>query len=174
MADCKSRAKSEHLKPTLTPKEREACRLYSLELYSKVEAWRIGLGKRPKRKDKDGKDDSRANAWNFFNQAKVIEHCQTILSTARAEDCMKVGRTMRQLEDFIQNSADAENWTAVSSMMDKKLKVMGLMRDRVVVSHEATMDDDTLVEALAGDDPKKQALLRALLGKDGFKKETEH
>lgn len=162
-----------------TPKGRRVCELYALHGYSKADAYRIG-GRVQMPKDPEKRAvrmaSTKNQSWEFFQKREVIEYVHMLLDAARAEDCMKAGRAVRQLEDAIQAAMEAENWTAVSQLMDKKFKVMGLMRERVIVSPEGALDDESLIDELARGDPKmKEVLRRAVLPKDTFADgDTEH
>lgn len=161
-------------KSWLSVKEKKVVELYCLQGRSKTDAWREGL-ERKMPLSGDPEADAEKEVWwyknkaaAFFAQPKVKKYVAEVLDTARAEDVMRVGRAVRQLEDFIDEAADAKNWTAVSQLVDKKLKVMGLMRDRVVISPEESLDDNSLVQQLSRGNPEVAKILAERLGRDSF------
>lgn len=151
------------------------CELYALHGYTKADAYRIG-GNLQFPRDKAEREKmmvrSKQNATDFFSRPQVIERVHKLLEGARAEDVARGARTIRTLLDAIESAKESENWTAMAQMLDKLLKVQGLMRERIVFSPEERLNDEQLIDQLSEGDPAKAEMMRRIIGRDSFDKES--
>src|SRR5262249_25471208 len=88
----------------------------------------------------------------------------------KTSDLDSQAQTYRDLLDALDKAKEAKNWTAFASLMRLRMSHQGMLRDTLAITGEGLLSDEALVERLAGEDPKKRALLRGMLGSNGFAK----
>jgi hypothetical protein len=92
-------------------------------------------------------------------KARVSE----LLSEAKVADIDSVGRAHADLLADLAAARAAENWTAVAALTRTRTSILGMVRDNLHVSYEASLSDDQLVKALAGEDAALAITFRKML-----------
>ncbi len=120
----------------------------------------------PSSKLSDSGFDDKAHR---LRKRQAIEaRLRALLSAARIEDLYSIGQWQADLLDDLEQARADRNWTAVAAFRRMAGQALGVLKDRVIIAHEQTMPDEDLVKALAGDDPHKAEVLRAIIGRPSF------
>ena len=89
---------------------------------------------------------------------------------ARVQDIDSVGQAYTDLLSDMASAREAKNWTALAAFTRTRAQILGMVKEGLHVSFEASLSDDQLIKALAAGDSNKDAVLRTMLGtSDGFK-----
>ncbi len=94
----------------------------------------------------------------------------SLLDAAKIEDLYSAGRWVADVLEDIAIARARNNLTAVASSRRMLGQALGVLKDHVVLSAEQSMSDDDLVKQLAGDDERKAATLRSVMGSGTFSK----
>ena len=103
-------------------------------------------------------------------EARVRE----LLRASKVQDLVSAGEWGDMLLDKIAKAEADGNHNAVMQGLRLLGQGIGTLKDNVALSIEQRVDDATLLERLAGDDPAKLAALRTILGAADTFDETRH
>lgn len=111
-------------------------------------------------------EQQAVEAHGLLKNPKIVALCTEILKAAKLEEIDNPQKAFRDLMQDIDGARDDKNWSAVMAGHDKRLKAWGMLKDRQIIENVESMSDEQLVKELAGDDPEKQEMARALIGGD--------
>ncbi len=100
----------------------------------------------------------------------VADRLRSLLYGKKIHERDSEGLWHADLQRLIEAAETSGNHTAIASYMRMRGQALGVLKDRVIISTEQTMTDDDLVKQLAGDDERKAATLRSVLGSGTFAK----
>lgn len=115
-----------------------------------------------------------AEASRVGSKPNVLARIQEHFETMRLEDGDNAARAVHELQDCLESAIQDKNWTAVAALFRLRLQVLGVLKDRLIISPEAAMSDADLVKSLAGGDASKEKMIRAVLSKEGFDKPQDN
>lgn len=108
-------------------------------------------------------------ARDVSQKPRVIARMAELLAAADLADIDSVQAAARDLLSDIESAREAGNWSAVAALTDRRLRALGMLTDRVVLSPESRMTDQELIDALAKGDPTlADSLKLSLASKEGW------
>ena len=114
-------------------------------------------------------DQVHVEASKLRKNPKIAIRIDEMLKVARTEDVTNLGREIRRTMDLQQEALAAGNHSASASYQRMLMQTVGALREHLVLSHEASLSDNDLLERLAGGDPERLAAAKVLLGvAEGF------
>ena len=113
-------------------------------------------------------DNADLRARRLKNNARIKDWIAGFLAQARVEDLTNAGIAISELLEDLAKARESGNLAVALGYHDRRLRVLSLMRDTLVVSAEGKMHDEELILRLAGGDATKAAVLRAALAPAGF------
>ena len=109
-----------------------------------------------------------SKASTFANRVSVQERVRELLRAAKLSDIDSVtewhGRVQADIEKARDDGAHASVMTG-NRMIGQSL---GAVQQNVVLDATSLMDDNAIIDRLAGGDEHKAAMLRAIIGADDF------
>ena len=82
-----------------------------------------------------------------------------------------VGEWYQQLMDAIERAKTDGAHSAEMTGIRQAGQAIGALQNTVVLDATSLLDDNAIIARLAGDDPRKAAMLRAIIGADDFDQE---
>ena len=124
-------------------------------------------------RSKRWKADSVTNkASEFARRASVQARVRELLRASRLSDLTSIGEWYQQLMDAIERAKDDGAHSAEMTGIRQAGQAIGALQNTVVLDASSLVSDDALIARLAGDDPRKAAMLRAIIGAEDFEQET--
>ncbi len=113
------------------------------------------------------------NVWSrasdLFKRPQVQARVRALLRSQKVQDLISAGEWGQMVADGCDKAWRDNNMTAYFNGTRQLGQALGTLKDNVALSIEQRIDDATLLERLAGDDPAKLAALQQILGaKDTF------
>ena len=114
------------------------------------------------------KNASRSGAA-WARNPLIAFRVQKLMEEAKITDVEVVSANHRQFLSDMDSARKAGNHTALMGYNRQLATMDGRLKETLTVeSKEQRMDDETLIKSLAKGDDKTAAMLRALLGREGF------
>ena len=92
------------------------------------------------------------------------------MRAAKIQNIVSVDESLAELQDLKRAAFEDKNHTACAQYKRLEMQALGVLRDNIALRVEERMSDDDLIRHLAGDDPKKAAVLREIMVRDGFRR----
>ena len=153
----------------LTPQQ-EAFAVARAKGYSQADAYRLAVNVRPTTKD----TSIHVNACKMAADHNVKQRVRVLLSESRIADLDSVGEAWDHLLKLIDKAEDEGNMTAVAALMRQRLTGLGAMKHDITITHRDMLSDGQIIKRLAGDDERKAAVLRSIVGSDSFDEPVRH
>ena len=144
----------------LTAMERAACKLRS-EGATQIDAYLISH----KRKRVEGRTDGNA-AYVLFRKTQCKKYLRQLWADKPLESIITPQEWIAQTLDLLLEAREAKNWAAVANLNRQLGQAIAALREGFSGGGiDAAERDKELIEALAGEDPKKRKAIELLMGK---------
>ncbi len=141
-----------------TPKQDRFCREYLVDMNATQAASRAGYSPRT----------ANEQGARLLANASVKSRIAELQAEVAERLNITVDDVIAMLLESYRDARSAKQHGPAVRAVELLGKRLGMFRDRVIVSREEAMPDDDLVAALAGDDPHKAEILRAIIGRPTF------
>lgn len=141
-----------------TPKQDRFCREYLVDLNATQAARRAGYSPRT----------ANEQGARLLANASVKSRIAELQAEVAERLNITVDDVTKMLLESYRDAKTAKQHGPAVRAIELLGKRLGMFRDRVIVATEQTMSDADLVAVLAGDDPHKAEVLRAVLGRPTF------
>ncbi len=142
----------------LTAKQERFCREYLVDMNATQAAKRAGYSPRT----------ANEQGARLLANASVKPRIAELQAEVSERLDITVDDVIAMLMESYRDAKTAKQHGPAVRAVELLGKRLGMFRDRVIVSREDSMPDDDLVAALAGDDPHKAEMLRAIIGRPTF------
>ena len=143
----------------LTANERRACELRS-EGVTQIEAYCISH----KRKRGEGRGAENAT-YRLFSKPECTKYLDKLWAAKPLEDIYTPQRWLGRTLDLLAKAEEAGNWPAVANLNRQAGQAVTALRDSMTVVTDGAERDRELIDALAGEDPKKRKAIELLMDK---------
>ena len=124
-------------------------------------------------KSKAWKPESlRPEASKFAARPNVVTMVRELLRSSRLSDLTSIGEWHEKLMDAIKRAKDDDAHSAEMTGLRQLGQATGALQNTVMLDATGLLDDTAIIARLAGDDPRKAAMLRAIIGADDFDQEA--
>ena len=147
----------------LTPQQ-EAFAVALAKGYSQSDAYRAAYNVKPT----TTAESVHVSASRMAKRPNVQSRVRQLLSESRIADIDNMGQAWRDLLDIYQEARDEKNYNAAAQLMRQRLTGLGALQQHLTITHRDSMSDEQVIKRLAGDDEKKAAVLRSIIGTDSF------
>ena len=119
------------------------------------------------------KDESlRVEASKFASRPNVTLMVRELLRSSRLSDLTSIGEWHEKLMDAIKRAKDDDAHSAEMTGLRQLGQATGALQNTVMLDATGLLDDTAIIARLAGDDPRKAAMLRAIIGAEEFEQEA--
>ncbi len=110
----------------------------------------------------------RVAACRFAKRGNVMLTVRAFVDAARISSMDSVGRFLADLLADYEAAKEAGNHTAVAALQRIRAQVHGLLRDHLVLHPADELDDEALIQRIAGGDAYVAGFIRRRIGRAGF------
>ncbi len=147
-------------KDGLTANERRACELRS-EGMTQVDAYCIAFKVKPEQRK-----SAIEAACRIFGKTAMKARLRQLWTDKPLETIITPQEWIAQTLDLLLEAREAKNWAAVANLNRQLGQAIAALREGFGgVGIDAAERDRELIEALAGEDPKKRKAIELLMGK---------
>lgn len=145
-------------------KQVHACRLRA-DGYTQIDAY--CLSHKVSAGDKvENKGPIEDKAYKLFRKPKVKAYLRELLAAKTLEELLSRQEWILGLLDDIESAREAKNWPAVMNGQRMIGQAIAALREGLVAIKDGAERDREIIDALAGEDPKKRKALELLMGSD--------
>ena len=151
----------------LTPQQ-EAFAMALVKGLSQADAYRAAYNVKPT----TAAESVYCSASRLAKDPHVQSRLRVLLKESRIADLDSVGEAWDHLLKLIAKAEDEGNMTAVAALMRQRLTGLGALKHDITITHRDRLSDEQIVKRLAGDDERKAAMLRSIIGTDSFDEDS--
>ena len=153
-------------KPTdLSPERKEFVRLYVFEGLEHWQAYQLAFGTAYTEGDEKKRKIIQDRAVRLLKDPAIITYKRKLIFESKLKQIDDPRNALRDLLADMKAAREDENWTALASLHRLRMAFHGLNKQPAENQDPAQrLTDDELIEALAGEDKAKAALIRQILG----------